>query len=93
LRFVDLTLSPLMSLRAGQVRLGPKIGWFSSRETDESLTADGSGLLFGFNVGLFVPYGGVSIGGLLTGSFRFFTSTNQSSGSHHTLGLLAAVLL
>ena len=91
--YIDLTLSPLVSLRAGQVRLGPKIGWFTSKGSDDWGPATGSGLLFGFNVGLFLPYRSVSVGGLLTGSFRVFTSTNQPSGAHHTMGLFAAALL
>jgi hypothetical protein len=95
--YIDLTVSPLVSLRAGQFRLGPKIGWFTSQGNDNidgaDVAATGSGLLLGFNVGLFVPYGSVSIGGLFTGSFRFFTSTSEPSRARHTLGLLAAVLL
>ena len=91
--YIDLTFSPLVSLRAGQIRLGPKIGWFTSKESAEGSSSTGSGLLFGFNSGLFLPYRGVSVGGLLTGSFRFFTSTNQPFGAHHTVGLLASVLL
>jgi len=57
------------------------------------LPATGSGLLLGFNAGLFLPYRSVSVGGLLTGSFRVFTSSNEPAGAHHTMGLLAAVLL
>jgi hypothetical protein len=91
--YIDLTLSPLVSLRAGQVRLGPKIGWFTSKGSDDWGPATGSGLLFGFNAGLFLPYRSVSVGGLLTGSFRVFTSSNEPAGAHHTMGLLAAVLL
>jgi hypothetical protein len=90
--YLDFTTSPLVSFRAGQVRLGPKIGWFTSRGHDE-MAAPGSGLLFGFNFGLFVPYRRVSFGGLFTGSFRVFTSTREPYGAHHTMGLLAAVLL
>jgi hypothetical protein len=99
--YIDLVLSPLVTLKAGQIRLGPKIGWFTSKGEDKvgstpelsAVPATGSGLLFGFNFGLFVPYGRVSVGGLLTGSFRFFTSSSEPSGAHHTMGLLAAVLL
>jgi hypothetical protein len=95
--YIDLTLSPMVSFRVGQIRLGPKIGWFTSQGYDEidgdHLAATGSGFLFGFNLGLFVPYRGVSVGGLLTGSFRFFTSTSQPFLAHHTMGVLAAVLL
>jgi len=91
--YIDLTFSPLVSLRAGQIRLGPKIGWFTSKGSDEGVSATGSGLLVGFNAGLFLPYRSVSVGGLLTGSFRVFASTNQPFGAHHTMGLLAAVLL
>jgi hypothetical protein len=47
----------------------------------------------GFNAGLFLPYRSVSVGGLLTGSFRAFTSTHEPFGAHHTMGLLAALLL
>ena len=93
LHHIDLTFSPLISLRAGQVRLGPKIGWFTSKGSNDGLPATGSGLLFGFNAGLFLPYRGASVGGLLTGSFRVFTSSNEPAGAHHTMGLLAAVLL
>ena len=50
-------------------------------------------VLLGFNFGLLVPYRSISVGGLFTGSFRFFTSTNEPFGAHHTMGLLAAVLL
>ena len=91
--YIDLTLSPLVSLRAGQVRLGPKIGWFTSKGSDDWGPASGSGLLVGFNAGLFVPYRSVSVGGLLTGSFRVFTSSNEPSGAHHTMGLMGALLL
>jgi hypothetical protein len=91
--YIDLTFSPLVSLRAGQIRLGPKIGWFTSKGSEESVPTTGSGLLIGFNAGLFLPYRGVSVGGLLTGSFRFFTSSNGPFSAHHTVGLLAAVLL
>ncbi|HEX7598406.1 MAG TPA: hypothetical protein VF518_09335 [Polyangia bacterium] len=91
--YIDLTFSPLVSLRAGQIRLGPKIGWFTSKGSEESVPTTGSGLLIGFNAGLFLPYRGVSVGGLLTGSFRFFTSSNEPPGAHHTVSLLAAVLL
>jgi hypothetical protein len=91
--YIDLTFSPLVSLRAGQIRLGPKIGWFTSNGSVAGMPASGSGLLVGFNAGLFLPYRGVSVGGLLTGSLRVFTSTNQPYGAHHTMGLLAAVLL
>jgi hypothetical protein len=90
---IDVTVSPLVSLRAGQVRLGPKIGWFTSKGSDDWGPASGAGLLVGFNAGLFLPYRSVSVGGLLTGSFRVFTTTNQPYGAHHTMGLLAAVLL
>ena len=91
--YIDLTFSPLVSLRAGQIRLGPKIGWFTSKGSDDWGPATGSGFLVGFNAGLFLPYRGVSVGGLLTGSFRVFGSSNEPSGAHHTVGLLAAVLL
>jgi hypothetical protein len=95
--YIDLTASPLVSFRAGQVRLGPKIGWFTSRGHDDieggRVPAAGSGVLLGFNFGLLVPYRSISVGGLFTGSFRFFTSTNEPSGAHQTMGLLAAVLL
>jgi len=90
---IDLTFSPLFSLRAGQIRLGPKIGWFTSKGADDYGPATGSGFLVGFNAGLFLPYRSVSVGGLLTGSFRVFTSSNEPYGAHHTVGLLAAVLL
>lgn len=92
-RYIDLTFSPLVSLRAGQVRLGPKIGWFTSKESVGAVPTTGSGLLVGFNAGLFLPYRSVSVGGMLTGSFRVFTSTNEPYGAHHTMALLAAVLL
>jgi len=91
--YIDLTFSPLISLRAGQVRLGPKMGWFTSTGSDDWGPAAGSGLLVGFNAGLFLPYRGISVGGLLTGSFRVFTSSSEPSSGHHTVGLLAAVLL
>lgn len=91
--YIDLTFSPLVNLRAGQIRLGPKIGWFTSKGSDDWGAATGSGILVGFNAGLFLPYRSVSVGGLLTGSFRVFTSSNEPSGAHHTVGLLAAVLL
>ncbi len=91
--YIDLTLSPLVGLHAGQIRLGPKVGWFTSKGSDDWGPAAGSGLLVGFNAGLFLPYRSVSVGGLLTGSFRVFTSSNVPSGAHHTVGLLAAVLL
>ena len=100
--YIDLSLSPLVSLRAGQIRLGPKVGWFTSSGYDEIWSAQGgvtqvpaigSGLLFGFNLGLFVPYRNISIGGLLTGSFRYFTSVDKPIGAYHTIGILAAVLL
>jgi hypothetical protein len=91
--YIDLTLSPLVNLRAGQIRLGPKIGWFSSRGFDDWGQATGSGLLVGFNAGLFLPYRGASVGGLLTGTFRVFTSSVEPAGGHHTVGLVAAVLL
>jgi hypothetical protein len=95
--YVDFTTSPLVSFHGGQVRLGPKIGWFISRGYNEidgvQASASGYGLLFGFNFGLFVPYRRVSFGGLFTGSFRVFTSTREPYGAHHTMGLLAAVLL
>jgi hypothetical protein len=95
--YIDLAVSPLISWRAGQLRLGPKIGWFTSQGYDDidgvHVPATASGLLFGFNLGLFVPYGRVSVGGLLTGSFRFFTSASEPSSAQHTMGLLAAVLL
>jgi hypothetical protein len=91
--YIDLTFSPLISLRAGQVRLGPKLGWFTSTGSDDWGPATGSGLLVGFNAGLFLPYRGISVGGLLTGSFRVFTSSSEPAGGHHTVGLLAAVLL
>jgi len=91
--YIDLTFSPLVSLRAGQIRLGPKIGWFTSKGSDDWGPATGSGFLVGLNAGLFLPYRSVSIGGLLTGSFRVFTSSNEPYGAHHTIGLLAAVLL
>lgn len=91
--YIDLTFSPLVSLRAGQIRLGPKIGWFTSNGSDDWGTATGSGFLVGFNAGLFLPYRSVSVGGLLTGSFRVFTSSNEPSGAHHTMAFLAAVLL
>jgi hypothetical protein len=91
--YIDLTFSPLVSLRDGQIRLGPKVGWSTSRGSFEGTPATGTGLLFGFNAGLFLPYHGVSVGGLLTGSFRVFTSTTEPSGGHHTMGLLVAVLL
>ena len=91
--YIDLTLSPLVSLRAGQIRLGPKVGWFTSNGSEEGVRTTESGLLVGFNAGLFLPFRGVSVGGLLTGSFRFFTSSNEPPGAHHTVSLLAAVLL
>jgi hypothetical protein len=90
--YIELMASPLISFRAGRVRLGPRIGWFTSKGSEAGVPATGSGVLFGGNVGLFVPYRGVSIGGLLTGSFRFFTSSYQP-GAPHTVGLLATVLL
>lgn len=97
--YLDVALSPLVSLRAGQIRLGPKLGWFASRGVDKlpswasGVPATGSGVVVGFNAGLFVPYRGLSVGGLLTGSFRYFTSASQAFGAHHTLGLLLALLL
>jgi hypothetical protein len=92
-RYIDVTASPLVSFRAGQIRLGPKLGWFTSKGADEGESAGGSGLLLGFNLGLFLPRRTVTLGGLFTGSFRAFTSTQAPSGAHHTMGLLAAVLL
>jgi hypothetical protein len=91
--YVDLTASPLVTLRSGQIHLGPKIGWLTGRVTDGSVPITVSGIVLGFNAGLFVPYRGVSIGGLLTGSFRVFTSSSEPSGAHHTIGLLGGVLL
>ena len=91
--YIDLTFSPLISLHAGQIRLGPKMGWFTSKGFDAWGHATGSGLLVGFNAGLFLPYRSVSVGGLLTGSFRAFTSSSEPASAHHTVGLLAAVLL
>jgi hypothetical protein len=92
-QYVDFTLSPLVSLRAGQIRLGPKLGWFESRGSDQGLPATGAGVAFGFNVGLFVPHRAVTLAGLFSGTFRAFTSTSEPYGAHHTLGLLAALLL
>lgn len=91
--YLDFALSPLVSLRSNQVVLGPKIGWFLNRgSSDAGPPASGSGMLLGFNLGLFLPWRGVSVGGLLTGSFRVLTAMTDS-GAHYTLGLLAAVLL
>jgi hypothetical protein len=76
-----------------RVRLGPKLGWFTSKGFDDWGPATGSGLLVGFNAGLFLPYRSVSVGGLLTGSFRVSTSGNAPASAHHTVGPLATVLL
>ncbi|MGD0837127.1 MAG: hypothetical protein ABSB49_10850 [Polyangia bacterium] len=91
--YIDLTASPLLALRAGQIRLGPKLGWFTGRATDESAPISSAGLVLGFNAGLFAPYHGVTIGGMLTGSFRIFTSSAVPAGAHQSIGLLAGVLL
>lgn len=91
--FIDLTISPLVSFGKGQLRLGPKIGWFTGKESKDAMSQTTDGLLFGFNLGLFVPYRGVMIGGLFTGSFRIFTSADPFAGARHTLGLVGGVLL
>lgn len=55
-------------------------------------------LLFGLNAGLFVPWGAVTVVGLVDLNFRIFTRTECSgcvypTGAHHTLGLSGGVLL
>jgi hypothetical protein len=92
-RNVDITFSPLISFRAGQIRLGPRIGWFTGKSSDYGTTATFHGLLAGLNAGLFVPYRGVTFGGLLSVNYRHVTSGDYPSGSLHTIGLTGALLL
>lgn len=93
-RYVDITFSPLISFRAGQIRLGPKIGWFTGKSSDYGTTTTFRGLLAGLNAGLFHSYRGVTLAGLLSVNFRHVTSANYSpSGAEHTVGLTGALLL
>jgi hypothetical protein len=89
---IDVTASPLVSVWNGQLRVGPKLGWFTSRGSQEGIPVTGSGVVMGFNLGLFVPYRTVSVVGLLTGSFRFAGAAG-AYGGNHTAGLLLGVLL
>jgi hypothetical protein len=93
-RYVDITFSPLVSFRAGQIRLGPKIGWFTGKSSDSGTTVTFQGLLAGLNAGLFHPYRGVTLAGLLSVNFRHVTSADYySSGADRTAGLTFALLL
>jgi hypothetical protein len=97
-RYIDVAASPLVEFGRGQIRLGPKIGWFTSSDTQKGKTSTSSGVLFGLNAGLFVPWGPVTIVGLVDLNFRIFAWTACSgclypSDAHHTLGLSGGVLL
>jgi hypothetical protein len=90
---VDITFSPLMSFRAGQIRLGPKIGWFVGKNTDQGMPATSRGFVAGLNAGLFVPYRGVTLGGLVSVSLRHIMFGYCPDGAYHTVGLTGAILL
>jgi len=98
IRTIDLAASPLVEFWHGQIRLGPKIGWFTSSDSETGATATAKGFLFGLNAGLFVPYGAVTVVGMVNLNFRKFTSTDCSgclypTEAHHTMGLSGGVLL
>jgi hypothetical protein len=102
-RFIDVTFSPLLGFHAGQIRVGPKIGWFVGRSDEDAGYSTSGGVLAGLNAGLFVPYRTVTVGGLISVDFRFATSTEchapgaatcgYLADSHHALGLMFALLL
>ena len=92
--YVDITFSPLISFRAGQIRLGPKVGWFMGKSADDGSAATYYGFLAGLNAGLFVPYRGVTLGGLVSFNYRHVTSADHYPiGALHTVGLTGALLL
>jgi hypothetical protein len=82
-----------MSFHAGQIRLGPKIGWFVGKNTDQGMPATSHGFLAGLNAGLFLPYRGVTLGGLVSVNLRHITSGYFPGGAYHTVGLTGALLL
>ena len=97
-RTIDLAASPLVEVWHGQIRLGPRIGWFTSSDSETGSTGTAKGFLFGLNAGLFVPYGAVTVVGMVNLNFRTFMSTNCSrcfypTRAHHTVGLSGGVLL
>jgi hypothetical protein len=71
---VDLTASPLVHLRSSQVVVGPKVGWFGDTRSDSGLSGHGQGLVLGLNAGLFLPWHGVLVGGLVSAVVRHFIS-------------------
>lgn len=71
---LDLTLSPLLHLRSGEIVIGPKVGWFGNTRSTRGLTGNGQGVVFGLNAGWFFPLRKVVIGGLLNATFRHFAS-------------------
>jgi hypothetical protein len=92
-RYVDITFSPLVSFRAGQIRLGPKIGWFTGKGNDMGTYTTQHGLMAGLNAGIFVPCWGVTLGGLVSVNFRHVTSGDYPGGALHTVGLTGALIL
>jgi hypothetical protein len=63
------------------------------KNTDNGMPATSHGFVAGLNAGLFVPYRGVTLGGLVSVSLRHITSGYYPDGAYHTLGLTGAILL
>jgi hypothetical protein len=82
---VDLTLSPLLHFRSGEIVIGPKAGWFGNTRSTGGLTANGQGIVFGLNAGWFFPLRKVVIGGLLNATFRHFTTFDCQGSDSLTL--------
>lgn len=104
-RYVEVTVSPLWHARAGQLVLGPKLGWFDNRRRAPDINWSGHGYLFGVNAGLFLPVRGVLVGGLLSATVRAATTfacqdpdlTTGAGCDYHqdftpSLGLTAAAM-
>jgi hypothetical protein len=103
--YLDVAVSPLWHARAGQLVLGPKLGWFDTRRRAPDIRWSGHGYLFGVNAGLFLSVRGVLVGGLLSATLRASTTftcqdpdvTTGAGCDYHralmpSLGLTAAAL-
>jgi hypothetical protein len=103
--FIEIAVSPLWHARAGQLVVGPKLGWFHNRRNAPDITWQGRGFSFGINAGLFLPVGSVHIGGLLSATVRTSTTftcqdpdvTTGAGCDYHrdlapSMGLTAAAL-
>jgi len=89
-QIVDYTVSPLVHFGSSQrhIVIGMKLGGFSFTRTEYDADSyaeefSASGLVWGFNVGGFIPIGPIAVGGLVSLIFRRF-SNNCSSLSGAT---------